>query len=198
MSWCPRDAPGGHVTWHPTYLHFPVRPVDSCLEAAAGNPFAILSAASLLLPGGPSPCLPHYRIAFGYYAASVLLSARWHSRVCRPGWPPGTEVAVQEFPHSPCTDDRALSCLPHAGWISDNTSGVRRPDANHRAILAQVCQPLHLFLVTALAQVPRVSIGPGFDTQPPSAGSWCSLSAGFPPRPVPQGDAGRSTLTPLS
>ena len=47
-------------------------------------------------------------------------------------------------------------------------------------------------------QVSRVSIGSGFDTQPRSAGSWCSWSAGFPPYPLPQDNAGCSTLTPLS
>ncbi len=31
-------------------------------------------------PGGPSPCLSHYRKAFGYYAASVRSPARWHFR----------------------------------------------------------------------------------------------------------------------
>jgi hypothetical protein len=31
-------------------------------------------------PGGPSPCLSHYRKAFGYYAASACSPARWHSR----------------------------------------------------------------------------------------------------------------------
>ena len=31
-------------------------------------------------PGGPSPCLSHYRKAFDYYAASVRSAARWHSR----------------------------------------------------------------------------------------------------------------------
>ena len=50
----------------------------------------------------------------------------------------------------------------------------------------------------AHTQVSRVSIGSGFDTQPPTAGSRCSLSPGFPPYPVPQDNAGCSTLTPLS
>ena len=30
-------------------------------------------------PGGPAPCLLHYREAFGYYAASVRSPTRWHS-----------------------------------------------------------------------------------------------------------------------
>ena len=37
----------------------------------------------LAFPGGPSPCLGHYSLAFGYYAASALYSARWHSRGLR-------------------------------------------------------------------------------------------------------------------
>jgi len=32
-------------------------------------------------PGGPSSCPSHYKMAFGYYAASALCPARWHSRV---------------------------------------------------------------------------------------------------------------------
>lgn len=32
-------------------------------------------------PGRPSPCPDYYGRAFGYYAASVLSSARWHSDV---------------------------------------------------------------------------------------------------------------------
>src|SRR5258708_24126322 len=69
-----------------TVLHFPVRSVDSCLDVTAGTPFAIRSVTPLLFPGGPSPCTPHYRASFGYYAASAILPARWHSRV------PGTHV----------------------------------------------------------------------------------------------------------
>src|SRR5262249_50399148 len=104
----------------------------------------------------------------------------------------------QDFPPSPCTDERAVSCLLHAGWVGDNTSDARRSDALHRTVLVQVIQPLHLFFVTTLTQVSRVSMGPGFDSQPRSARRWCSLSAGFPPYPLPRGNAGRSTLTPLS
>src|SRR5438067_246034 len=37
--------------------------------------------------------------------------------------------------------------------------------------LVQVIQPLHLFFVTTLTQVSRVSIGSGFDTGPLSAAS---------------------------
>jgi len=41
-------------------------------------PFSIrLLAFGSASPGGPSPCPGHYSQAFGYYAASVLPSARW-------------------------------------------------------------------------------------------------------------------------
>jgi len=180
------------------FCNFPVRSVDSCFDATAGTPFAILSVAMSLLPGGPSPWTPHYRASFGYYAASAILPARWHFRVCCAGWSPGTDTAVEDFPHSPCPDDRTRSCLLHAGWIGDNAFGVRRPNALHRTVLVQVIQPLHLFCVTALTQVSHVSIGSGFDTQPRSARSRCSLSAGFPPYPLRKDNAGRSTLTSLS
>ncbi len=91
-------VPGTHqeATLHgpPTYLHFPVRSVDSCLEVTAGTPFAILSVTSLLFPGGPSPCTSHYRISFGYYAASALHNVRWHFRVCWPGWSPSADTTL--------------------------------------------------------------------------------------------------------
>jgi hypothetical protein len=115
LSLCPRDAPGCHLTWHPSYLLFPVRPVDSCLDVTAGTPFTILSVTSFLLPGGPSPCTPHYSASFGYYAAA-LLTAHWHFRVCHPGWSPSADPAVQDFPSSEVRDDRTFSCLLHAGW----------------------------------------------------------------------------------
>jgi hypothetical protein len=157
-----------------------------------------LSAAARLSPGGPSPCRPHYRVSFGYYAASALLATRWHFRVCWPGWHPGADTVVQEFSSSVIPDDRTLSCLPHAGWYWRqhvcSSEGKRPPPY----LLVQVIQPLHLFWVTTLTQVSLVSIGSGFDTQPLSAGSWCSLSAGFPPDPLPGDNAGCSTLTPLS
>jgi len=189
---------GSRLTRSSTDLHFPVRPLGSCLDAAASNPFAMRPLCHECYPDGPSPCPVHYRPALGYYAASDILPARWHFRVCCAGWSPGTDTAVEDFPHSPCPDDRTRSCLLHAGWIGDNAFGVRRPNALHRTVLVQVIQPLHLFCVTALTQVSHVSIGSGFDTQPRSARSRCSLSAGFPPYPLRKDNAGRSTLTSLS
>ena len=149
----------------PRHLLFPVRSVNSCLEVTAGTPFAIRSVTSSLLPGGPSPGLPHDRIALGYYAASVLLSARWHSRVCWPDWLSGADTTAEEFPHSASTDDRTRSGLLHAGWIGDNTSGVRKPDALPHTVLVPVIQPLAPVLDNgAPTQVSRVRRGSGFDT----------------------------------
>ena len=38
------------------------------------------SSRQASFPGKPSPCLPHYRRALGYYVASALCPACWHSR----------------------------------------------------------------------------------------------------------------------
>lgn len=43
------------------------------------------SSRQASFPGKPSPCLPHYRRALGYYVASALCPACWHSRTPRPG-----------------------------------------------------------------------------------------------------------------
>src|SRR3989440_4227271 len=47
-------------------------------SAFPSSPF--LSDVRQVSPGRPSPCLRHYNRAFGYYAASALLSASWHFR----------------------------------------------------------------------------------------------------------------------
>src|SRR5215469_4123640 len=112
MSVCPRDAPRSQVAWPSTDRHFPVRPVDSCLEVTAGTPFTIRPVTSLLLPGGPSPCLPHYRAAFGYYAASDILPARWHCRV--PGTSPlgHKRRRTSHIPHVQTTEPVAACSTP--------------------------------------------------------------------------------------
>src|SRR5262249_60335231 len=98
MAFCLRDAPASRFTRPPTYLLFPVRSVNSCLDVTAGTPFTIRSLTTLLFPGGPSPCTPHYRTSFCYYSASDTPTPRWHSRVCGPGLTPGTEFAVRTSP----------------------------------------------------------------------------------------------------
>ena len=47
-------------------------------SAFPSSPF--LNDVRQVSPGRPSPCLRHYTQAFGYYAASALLTASWHFR----------------------------------------------------------------------------------------------------------------------
>src|SRR2546428_13549369 len=55
---------------------------------------SIVPLVKRLSPSRPSPCPRHYSMAFGYYAASALCPACWHSRTPLPG------KVVSEFPHS--------------------------------------------------------------------------------------------------
>ncbi len=131
MSLCPRDAPRKPRC---VALDMSAFPGEVCwfLFRCNGGRSAPRTVVMSLFPGGPSPCPVRYRPALGYYAASDIRPARGHSDACWPGWTPGTGNAVSDFPHSARTDGRTFSCLLHAGWVGDNTSGVRRPDALHR------------------------------------------------------------------
>ena len=161
-----RDAPGSQVAWPSTYLHFPVRSVDSCLEVTAGTPFIIHSVTSLLLPGGPSPCTLPYRASFGYEAASDILPARWHSRA------PGTDIPsgrkrcrISHVPHVQTIEPLA-ACSTPGGLVTTRLAfGNQTPSTvpfgpGDSAVAPVLCDDAH-------SQVSRVSIGSGFDTQPP-------------------------------
>jgi hypothetical protein len=64
-------------------------------------------------PGGPSPCLFHYRRAFDYYAASVRSLARWHSRGSCEHW--RCERSLLSYREVKAT----RSCLLYAGWAME-------------------------------------------------------------------------------
>jgi hypothetical protein len=199
MSLCLRDAPRNCVTQPLTFLLFPVRSVGPCLDATAGSPFTIQPVTTLLAPSrtftmyaplqgvvGLLCRLRHPDHALAFSRLWSWLAARDRSR-------------GQDFPPSTRTDDRTVSCLLHAGWLGDNTSGVRRPDALHRTVLVQVIQPFAPVLVTTLTRRFLASAWVQGSTRGRvTAGSQCSWSAGFSPYPVPPGNASRSTLTPLS
>ena len=60
-------------------------------------------------PGGPAPCLLHYREAFGYYAASVRSPTRWHScGSCEHWWCERSLISHREV-------IATRSCLLYAG-----------------------------------------------------------------------------------
>jgi hypothetical protein len=165
MSLCLRDAPRKP---HYTVLDISAFPCEVCWLLFGGN-------------GGQS--LHHtlrYVVAAPWRTFTLsgpLQTGLWLLRRLRP---PQRSLAFSrllarlasvgrnnavDFPSSILTDDRTVSCLLHAGWIGDNTFGVRKPKAHHRTVLVQVIQPLHLFLVTTLTtQVSDVSIGSGFDS----------------------------------
>ena len=72
---------------------------------------------TLLLPGGPSPCQPHYRAAFGYYAASDVLHLhglreRLDAMLAREG---RTELAKACFEFLP-----ARAKLDLGGWEGED------------------------------------------------------------------------------
>jgi len=108
---CPRAAPRYRLTRPLTYLRFP------CLEVTAGIPFTIRPVTSLLLPGGPSPCLSDYRTAFGYYAASDVLPARWHSRVPGTTFPRVKRCRTSHIPQVQTTEPVA-ACSTPAGSVT--------------------------------------------------------------------------------
>ena len=130
--------------------NFPVRSVDSCFDATAGSPFTMRPVTPRLSPGGPSPCLSHYRTAFGYYAASDIRPARWHFRA------PGTHVpagkAAEDFPHSAGTDGRTRSCLLHAGWLVTTRLTFGNQTPSSVPFWSRCVSRLHLFFVTTLTR----------------------------------------------
>ena len=135
-------------------------------------------------------------MAFGYYAASVILPTRWHFRVLLRG------TVVSEFPSSRTDDVSRSPSLPAIRRVyqEQRLDVVANVSTPHHAILAQVYQPLSPVAVHGpLAQVPLVSIG---NRSGRSTCLWLRvaelLSLGFPPSRVPLVNAGQVDLTPLS
>jgi hypothetical protein len=106
-------------------------------------------------PGGPSPCLSHYRKAFGYYAASFRSPARWHFRgSCEHRWCERSLISSREV-------IATLSML--ALRRADNEVvliGLRTQWASRRAILARRYQPFPPSVVTTLTLVPSRGSAP--------------------------------------
>ena len=89
----PRSKPSRHLSMHSAFqLHLCTsrqwvsgdyhsrthQHLSAPSSAFPSSPF--LSDVRQVSPGRPSPYLRHYNRAFGYYAASALLSASWHFR----------------------------------------------------------------------------------------------------------------------
>ncbi len=154
-----------------------------------GPPFVWIS------PGGPSPCLSHYRKAFGYYAASVRSPARWHSRgSCEHRQCERSLISYREV--------RATLSMP-ALRRADNEVvliGLRTQWASRRAVLARGCQPFPPSVVTTLTQIPSrgkapfVSIGRRGSPMALSARPIRYIVSGLPT--PSRATTGRRPLTP--
>jgi len=126
-------------------------------------PFICLLRFSRTSPGGPSPCPHHYSAAFGYYAASVLPSAHWHSRV------PPRRVKRRGSSQVPklCVKG-SRSCPLYTGGCGSAQVAMQ----NHLpspCLLAQACHPV--FRLSTITMPPR-----GF---PCSPGRVCVVSIGL-------------------